>query len=117
MREEKAQKAAAGASDPAKKSQKTKTPPLGFFGLVSVVAALFLVPFIWHAINTNRFIHERKVDFSEYRDKMFPLYHDLWISVASAMALQALKMTLVRVLKPVVEAVRRPKPGETAVME
>ena len=67
-------------------------------------------------MNINRFIHEHKADFSEYSDKSFPLYQDLWISVASAFGIHTLKLVLNCLLKPVVDAIRRPKKEETETM-
>lgn len=54
---------------------------------------------------------------SEFAGKSFPMYQDLWISVASAFGIQVLKFVIKWLFRPCVDAIRRPKKVESDVMK
>ena len=79
-----------------------------------VIAILTVAPYLHEAWKTYTFIHTQKREIPEYRDAKFPQLADLWVSVASAVAIQLIKSILAYLLPPIVRAIRSPKAGESA---
>ena len=98
-----------GKSQPAK----VKAPKVGIFEIGSAFVTILVAPYVNQAMKTNAFILSHQKETGQFSESNFPHFEDLWVSIASFIAIHALKKLLVIVLWPVVQLIRRSKENES----